>query len=168
MNSFNEFINALHQFFTDLDQDEIKEITKEETLDYLIGEYIEGEEYFVDTFSLRGKHYVSSVQKYYKDRTGNTPLYQYCEIECNPEILDTITSYVKKVLTTLGLNNGFGHTEIFLKKDNNPVLIELNPRISGGHGIGNQITNLAGLPTQPELLAEIAFHHKPEKNKIKK
>jgi biotin carboxylase len=150
-------LKNFQQFFKDLNQEEIKAITKEEVLTYLICDYIEGEEYFIDTFSCKGEHYISSVHKYYKDRTGNAPMYQYDEVEKSPEMLEIIIPYVKKVLTTLGLHHGFAHTELFVRKDNSPVLIELNPRISGAHGMGNHETHLAGFPTQPELLANIIF-----------
>ncbi len=160
-------LEHFHDFFTQLNQEEIKSITKEETLTYLICDYIEGDELFIDTFSKDGEHHVSAVHKYHKDRAGSAPIYQYDEVETSIDVTEKITLYVKQVLTALGVNHGFAHTEVFLKKDGTPVLIELNPRISGAHGMGNHLSHLAGLATQVELLAHYIFHCPLEKKQIK-
>jgi biotin carboxylase len=122
-------------------------------LELLICDYIDGDEYFIDSFSYKGKHYISSIQKYTKVLTDNTPIYQYAEIVKDQQTIEKLTIYTREVLTALGNNFGFGHTEIKINtKDNKPVLIEFNPRISGGGGIGNIICKYADLNSQPELL----------------
>lgn len=122
-------------------------------LEFLICDYIEGEEYFVDSFSFKGKHYIGSVQKYSKAYRNNIPVYQYAEIVNDQHIIEQLIKYTNEVLTALGNNNGFAHTEIKInKKDNKPVLIEVNPRISGAQGVVNQICHFANLYSQVELL----------------
>ena len=46
---------------------------------------------------------------------------------------------------------------MFLTKDNELKLIEINPRISGGRGIHNKLATIANLPTQVDLLMKYIF-----------
>ncbi|MDE4947087.1 uperin family protein, partial [Francisella tularensis subsp. holarctica] len=80
-----------------------------------------------DAFSINGKHYISSIQKYDKLIFKGKPIPISSELEKDPTILEIITQYIEPVLTALGLVNGFSHSELFLTADNKPVLIELNP-----------------------------------------
>lgn len=118
----------------------------------IIQECLEGDEYFVDTVSLKGFHKVISVFRYNKILYNNMPIYRYAEIiDLNAEEALISIEYVKSVLSTLQLNNGFAHTEIFLTKEG-PCLIEVNPRISGAYGFPNKLAWLANKRTQPDFL----------------
>lgn len=70
---------------------------------FIISELIQGKEYFVDAFSINGKHYISSIQKYDKLIFKGTPIPISSELEKDPTILDIITQYIEPVLTALGL-----------------------------------------------------------------
>jgi biotin carboxylase len=128
----------------------------------IVAEYIEGEEYFVDSFSLEGKHHISSIQRYRKVNTGGVPLYCYFEVVKEPHVLERIHAYLVNTLDALDYRNGFAHTELFLDA-NGPVLIELNPRIGGLRGATNLNAHKSGCATQPELLAA-ALSGKPVKS----
>ena len=65
-----ESFEALCQFFNSVDQQALREalklyLSRQAKVVYLICEYIEGDEYFVDTFSYQGEHYISSIQRYH-------------------------------------------------------------------------------------------------------
>lgn len=121
---------------------------------FIISELIQGKEYFVDAFSINGKHYISSIQKYDKIIFKGTPIPISSELEKDPAILDIITQYIKPVLTALGLENGFSHSELFLTADNKPILVELNRRVSGATGAANITAAFAGNNTQLDIFAE--------------
>lgn len=153
--------NHIQQFFAELQVEQMKSklnLTMSDDLIYLIGEHIKGEEYLVDTFSYQGEHYVSSIQKYTIKLINNAPVICYNEIVTDIGLYEKISHYINHVLTALELSNGFAHSEIFIKSDGSPVLIEVNPRISGAQGLVNYIAELAGLPTQSEFLARYVFH----------
>ncbi|QXF52583.1 ATP-grasp domain-containing protein [Francisella tularensis] len=126
--------------------------------EFIISEYIKGVEYAVGTFSKDGEHYVSSVQKYVTKIHHGVPLILSFELENNKEIIAKVTEYAKIVLTKLAIRNGFAHTEIFLTAENNPVLIEVNPRISGASGALNTLASYSGLDTQIEIFAQKIFN----------
>ncbi len=122
--------------------------------EYLIQEYIVGDEFFVDSFSIHGKHYISSVQKYQRQLIHNIPVLRYSEVVTDTELWHQCTNFVASVMDATGLQNGFAHTEIFKLNDGSFRLIEINPRISGGSGFANQVAQLSGLDSQIDLLAQ--------------
>ncbi|MED7788730.1 ATP-grasp domain-containing protein [Francisella sp. 19X1-34] len=153
ISSNSEFIN----FFKNLPYKKIKDYlsvysSNNESLNYLICEYIDGEEYFVDTFSYKGNHFISSIQKYTKRYVDNSPMYCFCEIVDNKYVLKIISSYMNKVLSALGLSNGFAHSELFITKKDKPVLVEVNQRLVGAHGIPSKMTSIEGKYTQLDLM----------------
>ncbi len=154
----NSFIQ-LKDFFNNLDITDIKNrinsYLNEEILEYLICEYIDGDEYFIDTVSYQGNHYVSSIQKYKKKFLNNGKLiYRYIEISTNDLLNRKIISYTQKILNAVELNSGFAHTELMVK-NGEPVLIELNQRVSGLRGAANYTAKLEGGETQPDILAKL-------------
>jgi biotin carboxylase len=128
----------------------------------IVAELIEGDEYFVDSFSLDGRHFISSIQRYRKIDAGGVPLYRYFEVVKDLGVLEQIQAYLVKSLDALEYRNGFAHTELFLDAKG-PVLIELNPRIGGLRGATNLNAQHSGCATQPELLAA-ALDGKPEQS----
>jgi biotin carboxylase len=125
----------------------------------LVGEYVDGVEYFVDSFSFDGRLHISSIQRYCKEIIDGSPMCRWFEVvqDDAPEA-EAITSYVAAVFKAVGVRNGFAHTELFMTSTG-PVLIELNPRIGGLRGYTNFNTRLAGRLTQPELLAAALRGH---------
>lgn len=106
---------------------------------YVVQEQLIGNEYIVDSFSLDGDHRIVSVHRYEKIIFSGHPIYRYLEI-IDPQSAEwrTCVDYTVTALNALGLNNGFGHTELFLTKQG-PCLVEVNPRISGASGFINQL-----------------------------
>ncbi|MDR0217434.1 MAG: ATP-grasp domain-containing protein [Enterobacteriaceae bacterium] len=131
---------------------EFNERVNKEYPDYLIQELLIGDEYFVDTFSVSGEHFISSVQQYKKTIKNNTPIPQYNEIVTDPYLYEECVRYVIQCLDACGLKNGFSHTEVFLTQKGFK-LIEINNRISGASGMPNKMANYVGLNSQPDLLS---------------
>lgn len=124
---------------------------------FILSEFVEGTEYFVDTFSVQGHHFVSSIQRDRIEFIGGHPMMRHHEIETDPVIVSRIAEYIAGVLTAIGLDNGLAHTEIFLTPGAEPVLIEVNTRVSGAHGISNMCATLEGLPSQPDLVKAVVY-----------
>lgn len=125
---------------------------------FLIAECIEGTEIFVDTFSVNGKHYISTVQKYQKENYNGRPIYRYFDIENDKKIFKLVENYITKVLDATEYKNGFAHTELFLSQNCEDIkLIEINPRSSGGSGIINKTQWIKNNQDLISLFAEKIF-----------
>ncbi len=126
---------------------------------YIIQEFLSGDEYFVDTVSLSGMHQIVSVQHYQKMSFQGHPIYRYAEI-VDPRSIEwkICCEFVLKALDAVGLKNGFGHTELFLTAEG-PRLIEINPRISGAMGFPNKVAEKTLGYNQLKTLANIIFSH---------
>ncbi len=122
--------------------------------EYVVQDYIEGEEYVVDTFSVDGAHYVASVQRYKKENIGGKPVYRYCEVLRNEEEWKLFEDFANKMLDALSLRNGFAHSEIMYSPRTGMKLIELNNRISGCKGAFNACAQEIGLKSQTDLLCD--------------
>ncbi|WP_340609268.1 ATP-grasp domain-containing protein [Xenorhabdus bharatensis] len=132
--------------------DEFKEKVNTQYSGYIIQEILVGRELFVDTFSVFGEHFISSVQQYKKTIKNNTPIPQYNEIVTDPILYQECIDYVTQCLDACGLKNGFSHTEVFLTQEGFK-LIEINNRISGASGMPNKMATYVGLKSQPDLLS---------------
>lgn len=119
---------------------------------HLIQEYSQGITYFIDSFSIAGKHYISGVQRYKNTLLNKQPVSLYSEIIAldHPEA-KTCSEYVFLVLDSLGLKNGLSQVEIILT-DHGPYLVDVHPRISGANGINNKLFAHCGYATQLDLL----------------
>lgn len=119
----------------------------------LIQEYIEGTQYFVNTVSWNGKHFISDIWKQnrrrLKDRAFLFESMSLCD--SNDKIECDLINYTKKVLSALNLTHGAAHNEIILTK-NGPILVELNARLMGA-SIEDEAFKQALDFTQAELLA---------------
>lgn len=124
---------------------------------FLIAEYIEGQEILVDTFSINGEHHISTIQRYHKEKFNGRPIYQYCELESDLQIIKHVESYIKKVLDTTEFKNGFAHSELFLLSNGDIKLIEINARVSGASGAINKISLLSSGIDQITLLMKYLY-----------
>jgi biotin carboxylase len=132
-------------------------VDQDHRADFVLSEFIDATEYFVDTFSHAGAHYFSSIQRYRKEVIDGHPMLRYNEVETDALVVGRVAEYVRGVLDAIGLDNGFAHTELFVGPDGQPLLIEVNPRVSGGSGTPNQATAMEGLLSQPDLLRAVAY-----------
>ncbi len=139
----------------------------------LVQEFLEGNEYVVDTVSQDGKHQVVAVWRYAKKKANGSDfvydtmglLTSLTGIEMN------LVSYTLQCLDALGIQQGPAHCEVMLTV-NGPVLIEIGARIHGGNGtlisgvcVGyNQIDRTAMLHADAEQFkATFKPHYESEK-----
>lgn len=107
---------------------------------YILQEKLVGEEYSIDIASYQKKHCVTSVAKYSKKDIAGCFQYQYFDnIHLNTDEAIRLKDIATKMLNLLGMDNGLSHLEFMKCADGNFRLIELNPRISGGHGALNAV-----------------------------
>ncbi|KAJ0396481.1 hypothetical protein P43SY_004323 [Pythium insidiosum] len=107
----------------------------------LLQEYLEGDEYVVDTVSRNGIHKVVAVWKYDKRRV-NDAAFVYFGLSIIPTggVVDELIDYQFSVLDALGIRNGPAHGEVKFCRGS-PVLIEVGARCHGGEGAWVPIAN---------------------------
>lgn len=116
-------------------------------------QFLHGTEYFVNTVSSQGKHYVTEIWQYFK-RTVPGAAYIYDMEKILPfdgDIQADICNYVYHVLDALEISFGPAHTEVMMTNDG-PVLIETGARL-GGSMISAAASNILEF-NQVELAVE--------------
>ncbi|GAA0448350.1 hypothetical protein Aca07nite_72820 [Actinoplanes capillaceus] len=103
----------------------------------LVEQYIAGPEYSVDTFSFGGRHSVVSITEKFTDGVVESAHALPARLSAEDEA--GIESYVRALLTAMGLRDGVAHTEIKLSPDG-PLVIESHDRIAGDR-IGDLVRN---------------------------
>lgn len=126
-------------------------------LEYIIADKVEGEEYLIDTFSINGKHYISVIHKYKKVIINNHPVCVSCAIETDPVKCEKISQYIINTLNATKFNNGVAHIECFYTENDDVVLVEINPRISGAKGSCLILTNYSGRLNQIDIMLNKVF-----------
>jgi biotin carboxylase len=108
----------------------------------LLQEYLEGDEYVVDTISRNGEHKVTAIWKYDKRRV-NDAAFVYFGLSLVPAegIVNDMIDYQFQVLDALGIRNGPAHGEVKFCHGS-PVLIEVGSRCHGGEGAWVPIANI--------------------------
>ncbi|MCF7791692.1 MAG: hypothetical protein K9M56_06805 [Victivallales bacterium] len=98
--------------------------------------------YSVDSFSYRGEHYNFSVQRCFKVREKKQVTIHSMEQLCPSDSLyKMLCNHSTKVLKSLQHYNGFAHTQYYIINDE-PVLLDFNPRIAGGQGVVSNMIEL--------------------------
>lgn len=94
--------------------------------------FLKGTEYFVNTVSHKGKHYVTDIW-----RAEKKPLPGYANVYDKNFLIDSksieyndLSGYVFQVLDALEIKYGASHTEVIIT-ENGPVIVESASRISG-------------------------------------
>ena len=99
----------------------------------LCQEYLEGDEWVVDTVSRAGEHKVVALWKYDKrDYHGSPVVYhgmRLHNVEADEPLLRGMVAYVTAVLDALGITDGAMHSEI-MATARGPVLVEVHPPVA--------------------------------------
>lgn len=123
----SEVINAYGKIISEVN---VMDITNEKVL---IQEYLYGTEYIVNTVTYRGKHVVTDIWRSDKIKiNGNIVYDKTVLLEAEGKIQEELIRYNNKVLDALEFTFGACHNEL-IYTDRGPVLVETNPRVSGGH-----------------------------------
>lgn len=98
----------------------------------LVQEFLEGEEYVVNTVSAGGIHTVSEIWLYHK-KANDQGKWIYDHDRLLPfkgQLAYDLTAYVFRVLEALGIATGWGHAEVKMTP-RGPVLVEIGARMMG-------------------------------------
>lgn len=101
----------------------------------LAQEFLEGNEYYVNTVSRNGRHHIADIWRYYKIRDADSGSFVYDYDEpLAPQDPDSekLVAYTRQVLDALEIRNGAAHAEVMLT-DSGPVLVECAARPGGAH-----------------------------------
>lgn len=107
----------------------------------LVQEFLEGQEFVVDTVSRDGKHKVMCIWQYDK-RRANGQFNVYYGMSCiavDDDKTRAMVEYQLKVLDALEINNGPAHAEVMWTATG-PCLVEVGSRCHGGEGTWISIT----------------------------
>ncbi|WP_255443913.1 ATP-grasp domain-containing protein [Serratia sp. ME47] len=137
-----------------------KLLGKENLLGYvndevLIQELIEGTQYFVNTLSWNGQHYVTDIWEQVRSRvSGGAYNFEGMHlIDAQEKHAKSLADYTLEVLSALGIAYGAAHNEVILTEDG-PVLIEANARLMGA-SINDTTFNACLGYTQVSLCADM-------------
>lgn len=117
-------------------------VYQQKNVSILVEEFLEGEEYVINSVSCQGKHRVVDVWKYHKHRLEERNIYDYEEItpfDC--DIQKQLIEYAHNVLNALGIQYGPSHAEIILTPSG-PTLVEVGARLGGATNVKMSITCL--------------------------
>jgi hypothetical protein len=98
----------------------------------VVQEYIDGEEWIVNTITRNGYHKIINVMKYKKGKVNGID-FVYLEtrlIDPN-DVPENLIFYVKNVLHALEIKYGAAHSEVKMSS-RGPCLIEVGARVGGG------------------------------------
>lgn len=97
----------------------------------LIQEFLNGQEYIVNTVSYQGRHHVVDIWRKYKILESGIPINDYSELVHPDELIySQLSAYISDVLNALEIKFGAGHSEIMVT-NSGPVLIETAARLAG-------------------------------------
>lgn len=124
-NNMSEVINAFNAIIN------VKDIFNKINTIVMVQEFLEGQEYIINTVSYDGKHKIVDIWRKFKNKVDGIPINDYAEIVM-PSESDYVflPTYIFKVLDALGIKFGAGHSEIMMT-DNGPILIETAARLEG-------------------------------------
>lgn len=99
----------------------------------LAQEFLDGDEYFVNTVSRDGKHHTVEIWRYYKIPVpGGNIMYDYDEpLAPDDPVAKKVESYTRQVLDALEIRHWAAHTEVMMTA-RGPVLVECAARVGGG------------------------------------
>ena len=113
----------------------------------LLQEYLDGDEYIVNSVILNGEIKTTAMFQYDKRPCNGASFVCFSKelvVPGNPQRpeLDEILNYAERVLRAVGFQNGAIHAEIMYIPHRGPVLVELNCRLHGGNAAWVRPANL--------------------------
>ncbi|TDF84099.1 ATP-grasp domain-containing protein [Pseudomonas sp. H9] len=98
----------------------------------LLQEYLEGDEYIINSVSHEGQHWITDVWKSSKTLSSDGRKIYDCEdlLPAHDPVLVSLIDYVQGVLDALAIAHGPAHTEVILTAQG-PRLLETGARLSG-------------------------------------
>lgn len=131
----------------------------------IVEEYIEGDEYSIETISWEGKHEILSITQ--KWTTGAPQFIEVAHLEpalLDDPVRDELELIVKHALNSLQIENGASHTEVKINKNGEIKIIEIGGRM-GGDCIGSDLVYLSTGYDFVNAVIDIALGIHPPKYK---
>ncbi|MEH1164840.1 ATP-grasp domain-containing protein [Micromonospora sp. CPCC 205539] len=98
----------------------------------LVQEQLVGQQYFVNSVSLDGRHHIHEIWRDDRFFVDGRPVYdRQVLLDGTGEVQELLRSFVEGVLDALGVRTGPAHTELLVDA-RGPVLIESGARLEGG------------------------------------
>lgn len=98
----------------------------------IVQEYVDGDEFMINTVSTNGIHSVVEIWRSVKKHVGNSPVYDHQSlVDPTSSQALVISAYVRSSLDALGVTWGAAHTEVIVR-DGVPYLLETATRLPGG------------------------------------
>jgi predicted ATP-grasp superfamily ATP-dependent carboligase len=133
-NNYEEAVSAYHKIL-DINSkvlEDFKNSEGEDITDVLQEQYIPGEEFIVDSFSLEGKHKILSIAS---KGESSGPYFEESYHATNPHLKDNVLQKIIdatiETLNAINFSNGPTHCELKVYQDN-VYIIEIGARIGGG------------------------------------
>lgn len=142
-----------------------KEVSFEKKI--LIEEFIDGDEYSIESISQNGKHTILQITKKYT--TGSPNFIEVGHLQpalLDEKIKEKINNTVKEMLSKLQIKNGASHSEIKINKNNQIFIIEVGGRM-GGDFIGSDLVPLSTGIDFMKLVLKVALNEKIESIEVK-
>jgi biotin carboxylase len=111
----------------------------------LVEQFLNGDEYSVETFSEQGQHRVVCITQKFKDPMTCIETGHCLPAPLPKHISDEIQQFVIRMLTVIGIENGPAHTEIIVTSDGRHI-VETHARLAG-----DNIVELIQLTTGVDL-----------------
>ncbi len=99
-------------------------------LGYIAEEFLEGNEYSIESFSIDGQHYPITVTQKYKNQADAVEIGHAMPANISELQRSETFTFISKVLTELGVTDGPAHSEVFLTPSG-PRLVETHCRLAG-------------------------------------
>jgi ATP-grasp domain/L-amino acid ligase C-terminal domain 2 len=101
--------------------------------EWLVEEYVRGNEFAVNTFSAGGRHTVLDVWEYQLPTAADydNPYWDFVQVDPSLPAARTVTAFAERVLEAFEVRVGPCHIEVKLDPTGRPVLIELGARLPG-------------------------------------
>lgn len=123
--SEDEIANAFNSILSE------KDVFGKDNSKVLAQEFLEGQEYIVNTVSINHQHHVIDVWRKFKAHVNGLPINLYSvAIDSKAQEFQALVSYTYNALDALQIHHGAGHTELMLRS-NGPILIETGARLAG-------------------------------------
>ncbi|WP_258087336.1 ATP-grasp domain-containing protein [Xenorhabdus bovienii] len=155
-NSRKDVISGFQNIFRE------KNILGKTNQSLVLQEYIQGDQYIINTVSSAGRHFITELYLVNLEKIDGMPIYRdisTLNYHDQGGLITELSNYVFECLDGIGIRNGAAHTEVRMT-ENGPLLIEVNSRIMGpildinafSHGIGySQASILAESMAEPEI-----------------
>jgi len=132
----------------------------------LIEEFVDGDEYSVESVSWKGVHHILTITKKYT--TGSPAFIETAHLEPAFEkddpIIAKVYDMVQHALTSLGIEYGASHSEFKIDSKGNLKLIEIGGRM-GGDCIGSSLVHLSTGVDFVKAVIDVALGNEPEYRK---